>query len=395
MIFRLFIYALTISFFATESYAKIVKVNVTGYGVSHKLAVVDGLKNAISQVSGITVNSDEDVKLSSLVEEDTADDNSSSKQHFSEASQSDISTKINGFVSSYQVLSSHKNGSGNYETNLVVEIEKYEIPGMDNNRRGIAVLGFKANNAQCFGKQLQSSQQTDEVTLDLVNALTATRKFSVLDRDNEDVYLMEKSLIQSDDAKSSEAAKLSQVKGTDYILTGTVKNLSINANKTTIELTGESYTTYRANAEVDFKLIAFASRQVKFASNVKVSLGNSEISSKGCQDILSILMQKASSQIVDKCIENIYPPMVVNVNGQNIYLNIGGDNVTENSLYDLYSVGETIIDPYTNESLGAEEIKIGTVKITEVKPKYSIGVLEKGEISEVKKGQLCRKSGTH
>ena len=60
------------------------------------------------------------------------------------------------------------------------------------------------------------------------------------------------------------------------------------------------------------------------------------------------------------------------------------------AIYAVYSVGEKIIDPYTGESLGAEESQIATLKITEVKPKYSVGTLEKGNIAEIQKGQICR-----
>ena len=49
-----------------------------------------------------------------------------------------------------------------------------------------------------------------------------------------------------------------------------------------------------------------------------------------------------------------------------------------------------IIDPYTGESLGAEETQIATLRISEVKPKYSVGILESGDIAKIKKGQICR-----
>ena len=375
---------------AIQAEAKIVSVEVTGYGASHKIAVIEGLKEAIAQVSGISVNAVDATSLSSIVAEQTNNGETKSKQHFSKETQSGILTQINGYISGYQVINSIKDDDGTYQVELVVEIEKYEVPGQNNNRRGIAVLGFKAEKSSCMGANLAADRQIEGITDALVNAFTATRKFSVLDRDNEDVYALEKSLVLSEDAKRSEIAKLGQVKGTDYIVTGTIKSLNISANKRKIALSGDTFTTYSASAVIDFRLLAFATRQVKFASSVRVSLGNSEISGKKCQDILSLLMQKAAAQIVDRCIENIYPPLIVNINGNNIYLNIGGENIKKGSLYAVYSVGEKIIDPYTGESLGAEETQIATLRISEVKPKYSVGILESGDIAKIKKGQICR-----
>lgn len=373
-----------------QAEAKIVSVEVTGYGASHKTAVIEGLKEAIAQVSGISINAVDTVSLSSLIAEQSDNDNTKSQQHFSKETQSGILTQINGYISGYQVINSAKGDDGAYQVGMIVDIEKYEVPGQNNNRRGIAVLGFKAEKSSCMGTALTATRQIEGITDALVNAFTATRKFSVLDRDNEDVYALEKSLVLSEDAKHSEVAKLGQVKGTDYIVTGTIKSINISANKRKIALSGDIFTTYSASAVIDFRLLAFATRQVKFASSVRVSLGNSEISGKKCQDILSLLMQKAAAQIVDKCIENIYPPLVVNVNGDKIYLNIGGENIKKGSLYAVYSVGEKIIDPYTGESLGAEETQIATLRISEVKPKYSVGILESGDIAKIKKGQICR-----
>ena len=390
-IFKYFIYALVFFILSFENIsAKTIQLNVSGRGENYKLAVADGLKEAIAQALGVTINANEVISLSSSVKEQSENNDILSKQEFSKQTHNDIFAKMNGVISSYQVISDNKSDDGTYIVDMVVDIEKYDVPGIENNRRGIAVLAFKADNATCMGQKINQAKQIEEITNNLVNSLTATRKFAVLDRDNEDVYNLEKELLQSNDVKLSERAKLAQVKGSDYILTGSIKSLSINSQRHKIELSGDEFTTYSAYAEVDFKLLAFASRQVKFASTVKVSLGNSEISTKKCHNILSLLLKKAADKIVNKCIENIYPPLVVNINENNIYINIGGDMVKSGSLYDIYSTGEKIIDPYTKESLGAEETKVATLRITEVKPKYSVGILEQGNITDIQKGNICR-----
>lgn len=391
MIFRYLATVFACFFFlTTQAHAKVVSVDVTGYGLSYKLAVIEGLKEAIAQVSGINISSVDTTALSSIVSEESDNDETQTKQSFSKETQSGIVTQINGYVSGYQVISQDKDDDGTFEVQMVVDIEKYEVPGIENNRRGVAVLGFKANDVACLGSNLSADVQIEGITDALVNAFTATRKFSVLDRDNEDVYNLEKSLVLSVDAQRSEVAKLGQVKGTDYIVTGTVKSLNISSSRKTISISGDSFTTYSASAEIDFRLLAFATRQVKFSSSVRVSLNNAEIAGKKCADILSALMKKAAFQIVDKCLENIYPPLVVSVNQGKVFLNIGGDSIKKGSVYAVYSLGEKIIDPYTGESLGAEESQIATLKISEVKPKYSVGVLESGNIADIQKGQICR-----
>ena len=171
--------------------AKVVSVEVTGYGATRKLAVVDGLKEAIAQVSGISINAIDSSSLSSFVAELSSNEDQDEKQLFTKETQSDIMTHINGYVSSYQILFTDREDDGTYKVDMTVDIEKYEVPGPENNRRGVAVIGFKAEKASCFGKPLDADKQIEGITDALVNAFTATRKFSVLDRNNDEAYALE------------------------------------------------------------------------------------------------------------------------------------------------------------------------------------------------------------
>lgn len=370
--------------------AKEVTVNVEGYGITYKTAVTEGLKEAISQVYGVTIDSTEVMALSSSISETTGSDNTKEHQSFSKETQSNFFEKTKGYISGYQVLNSSKSDDGTYIVNMTVNIEKYVAPGGNNNRRAIAVLGFKASPAKCFGNALGTEKQVDAITNSLVSGLTATRKFSVLDRDNEDVYALEKELIAGEDAKRSELSKLGMVRGSDYIVTGTIKHLELVTTTRTIGLTGDKLTSKSASADIDYRLLLFADRQVKMSSSVHVKLDNNELSGLSCDAALSKLMQKATDKIVTSTLENIYPPIVVSIKGDSIYLNIGGENIQSGKTYAVYALGEKIIDPYTGESLGAEETKIAILKISDVKPKYSIGTLIEGKIEDIQNGQICR-----
>jgi hypothetical protein len=50
----------------------------------------------------------------------------------------------------------------------------------------------------------------------------------------------------------------------------------------------------------------------------------------------------------------------------------GGKTVTIGKLYKLIELGKSLVDPYTGESLGQEEIPIGLVKISGVQSKTSM-----------------------
>ena len=378
--------------FALPLRAEEVSVNVSGRGMGYNDAVLDGLKQAIAQVSGISI----DAKSLHGIQESVVDVREDGVQKgyskLSQATQSDIASRINGYISSYNVISSEKDEDGLYVVEMAVTIEKYSAPGAKNdNRYGLAVAGITSKTGKCFGGALSAATLREEAASALVSAFTATRKFSVLDRDAQTAYDLEKALIQSEDASAREVVKLGNVKGTDYILTGQVKEVSIIQNVQHIHLTGEKISTRSAKATFDYKLLVFATRQIKASSSVTVSLSNAEIVGKSCSDILGLLMKKIAEKISNDCIENIYPPLVINVRGKDIYINVGGDFVKTGSTYGIYDTGETLIDPYTGESLGAEETRIGMLKIISVKPKYAIGEMIEGNIKEVEAGQICRR----
>ena len=51
--------------------------------------------------------------------------------------------------------------------------------------------------------------------------------------------------------------------------------------------------------------------------------------------------------------------MVVGINRGMLTLNQGGDLVERGSVYGIYERGPKIFDPYTKESLGRSESKVG------------------------------------
>jgi len=62
---------------------------------------------------------------------------------------------------------------------------------------------------------------------------------------------------------------------------------------------------------------------------------------------------------------------VIKVDGDELILGQGGDTIKSGDRYNLIKYGERVIDPYTKESLGFSEKKIGVVEILDVQSKKS------------------------
>jgi hypothetical protein len=68
----------------------------------------------------------------------------------------------------------------------------------------------------------------------------------------------------------------------------------------------------------------------------------------------------------------IFPPKVLTKRDTTVTINRGeGGGVAEGDIFNVFALGEEMIDPDTKESLGREEVKVGKVKISQVNPKTS------------------------
>ncbi|MFT7492323.1 MAG: hypothetical protein ACI80S_001923, partial [Pseudohongiellaceae bacterium] len=89
-------------------------------------------------------------------------------------------------------------------------------------------------------------------------------------------------------------------------------------------------------------------------------------------------------------VQRIYPIRVVDVSGDQIVLNAGGNSLTQGMILDVFKEGKKIVDPYTGESLGKTEKKVGEVQVTRVNSKVTYARHIDG--AQILSGQVLRVS---
>ena len=261
----------------------------------------------------------------------------------------------------------------------------------DVDRRRLAVLDFEIDEVHLYGAGGEREQRGGdgtarrgvEVDYDLIRnlqerfrarieaLLTQGRRFAVLDRRAGDLYEQEKRLLQSTDVDAAEGARLGKVLGADYLLYGTVDRIAVEERQRNIRLTGETRTTALAAAQVRYSVLTVATRQVKWSSAVEMEHAPDD--ELWPEQQAEAVLDDIAARIVDELTENIYPPVVMQVLGGGIVaLNRGGNTVAAGDLFEVFALGAALIDPDTGESLGRLELPVGFVRITTVKPKYSL-----------------------
>lgn len=354
---------LLLAAFCSQSFAEEVTRQVTGYGQTIQDAINNGLSQAIEQQFGLQFDATTVQELVVTFNNEGTD--------FVEQSGSVSSRKVKGNISGYDTHSQQCT-SNSCEVVLSVRLYDYSAPGLPtDSRRKIAVLPFTG------GKEFRK-----QVTRQVQDQLVQSRRFAVLDRENEKAYQTEKSLWMSEDVPISEKARMGKVLGLDYILVGNIEKAKVSRWTTSIALTGEKQNHVRTVASVRYQIITVATRQVKWSDTVSVTLNSGSLDQAA---------NVVSSRIAGEALNNIYPMRVVGISGNQIILNQGGKTVKAGSYFRIFALGENIIDPYTNESLGQDEYRIANVKVVRVTPKMSYAKVISGHISDIKKMQIARK----
>ena len=354
-----------------SSFAKLTTIEVTteGTGTTKQLAILDGLKNAITQVNGAVLGATTAVSISEV--SSSQDQNSSYES--SQAFQQNIKSATKGVVQGFDVISVTQNPDlGNlFVIEMNVRVAKYK-KSKQLKRLRMAVSNFY------ISKDLSKSKTANKFAYDvqdkLIDLLTQTRKFAMLDRQFLKDQQKELNFINSPDVPTEEMARLGNKAGTDYIITGVLKDLKKVTNTKKMQSTGKVFKNTKYTAELNYRIIDIATSQVKFSDTTSIS-----ISSGSVKKLRNLIANKTAETILNA----IYPIRVIDINKKLLTLGQGGKSVKKNAKYNLVKLGDRMIDPYTKESLGRKEDIVGTVKITNVQSKMSTAKIIKSQIKKI------------
>ncbi|WP_117233851.1 hypothetical protein [Vibrio maerlii] len=330
-------------------FADTVTVENVGTGPSIQEAIDIAVRRSIEQVKGVSVESQRSTDSSYA-----RDSNSGS--NYSQQSKSGETVTTAGRAT-YRILS-EKCSAGECRVRLQVNVSvpkgyerQQKLKQLNSERRTIAVKPFTGSHAATITRELEANFVKD-------------RKFNVLtDLDSPNL---------------------------DYVLEGRVIEAQTRKNVTdksrTVALTGEYIeditTTYSSRVLLEYKLIDRVNEQIKWSATIPTTSSRNN---------LSLLLNISANKVFDQLKENIYPYVLIKNDDNSLVLNSGSDNVRSGQHFDIFKMGEAIIDPVTKESLGVNEIKVARVKASRILPKLTYVTLVSGSVDDVGKHAIARK----
>lgn len=404
---NVFLFSIVAGLFCAQALSDNVVVReIKGQGITKDEAIKNALIQAVSQVRGVKVGSDDYAFGYRSASADIERKDSGKKVEFDAVSVQTggtvLRTETEGLVKTYEILNEKKIDEDTYEVTLKVWVFDHEpIDKTDRPRLAIMPIETLAGHYQFGEYRPPSGDISRQLSQKLSVGLTGTNKFAVLDREYIRAFARERNILLSSDASLEEKARLGEVLGADYMLVGTISDARLEIKQLISKDIVLTLREYEADFIFDYRVIVGPSRQVKLAEIVNISLETDEIkklvkewepSDLDFREITDNLISKVANQVVETIIDRLYPVRIASIdeNGQ-IIISQGGKRISKGFLFDVFAQGREILDVDTKESLGKTETLVATIKIDKVTPKIAYAKLIKGDISKVSEGLVCRR----
>lgn len=374
-----------------------------GQGATRDEAIKNGLYNAVAQAKGVHVGSgDYEFGFRSATADVNRTGTGKSIEFDAvsvETAGSVLRTDVAGLVKTYEVLEEKKTDDGNYQVKLKVWVLDYAA--LDNaNRIRVAIMPIRTPKATYqFGFLMPGEDIAEQLSQKLTDSLAATNKFMVLDREYDEEFLKEKMVLRAD-GSIDEKAKLNEVLGCDYVLTGTISDAVLLKNQEKLAATGYDTTEYKGRFVFDYRLIGGPTRHVRTAGTIDLVFETEDVKALfeqwepdkiDTRQIGDAMIAEAARQAAETIVEDFYPMRVASVDAAGtIIVNQGSKRLTEGLLLDVYAQSGEITDPDTGEILGKTEVKVATIEINKAVAGMAYATVVDGDLTKISKGCICK-----
>lgn len=368
-----------------------VEVSGIGAGINPSVAVNAALKSAITQVNGTVVDASSinfnlDAKSSVKVDIESTNEKDTAKATATLQSQAfaeSIISQSKGTVSSFKVVKVNppKSEGGYYNVEILAKIAKFKKP-IDAGKIRIVVMPIKSSqsNFNIGGVNVNANDTLDPIRQQIIDSLTQSGRFTVLDRQFDSEVQSEIGMITNGQTSSDDMAKLSQALSADLIWVGSVNSLSYDKNIKKLQASERELISYSGNWSITQRLINLTTRQVMLSDTFKgefptvspTTLGASVNEKSAIANVQAEIVKKA----IDSIILKIFPISIVSIDGDSVVISQGEGSVAEGDRYKVVKLGKEIKDPQTGQSLGNMESVCCEVVINRVTPKLSYGQID-------------------
>ncbi len=249
----------------------------------------------------------------------------------------------------------------------------------------------------------------------ITDVMHRSERFRLVERAEVGNVLAEQDLASSGRTTQQSGAATGQILGAEYLIQAVItsyepdfkgKSGGVGGIASGV-LGGVKAGKNQSMVGMNFRLVDAVSSEILFTKQIDVVVSDSEfslgsgyfgssafggfMSSYSKTPIGQAVMSGVNQGVLELIKQIGAEPMegsVIQVKGEDIYLNLGEDVVAAGDIFQALEPGEELIDPDTGLSLGGDATVVGQVQVSKVNEKFSIGraldfdaaTLERGDI---------------
>jgi hypothetical protein len=224
---------------------------------------------------------------------------------------------------------------------------------------------------------------TESLGEHLLVSFQNTRKFEVISRLGDEGILINDGLVARDAIRDRDGRQLGgRIKGLDNALVVSITDFADIQEGVQIEGLGQRISRRSVQTTAIFKIYDATTGTLMQAVRVPVIQDVKGIrrvarvaENNGAPDdaIVGAVAEELASRGAMQVLAVLFPVRVIAVRGGDLTINRGeGTEVAQGQAWDVFALGEMLKDPDTGKDLEREEVLVGEVVITSVRPKTSL-----------------------
>ena len=249
--------------------------------------------------------------------------------------------------------------------------------------RAIAATSAVTAQAKADGTDNALMQIEQGADVQLLSAIEATRRFEIVARADLPSIIKEQDLTQSGNVNvlDPQAARAFQLAGARYVATLTISNYQEVVERTDLLNQFGTSKAERRTINLQAVLKIFDSTTGSLFRSTQVTLTESAINEilpgveqKGVKTnvVLGAVAKKLASDVANAIADSLAPARVIGYTlGQITFNRSAESGVAVGQIYEVFVPGSAMIDPDTNEQLGAEEVHVGWARVTDASARFS------------------------
>jgi hypothetical protein len=250
------------------------------------------------------------------------------------------------------------------------------------------------------GKKLSLGRVVEAFDSQLIAQVNATRKFEIVGRSDLKDVLKEQELGQSGNVDAKTAAQAGKLAGAKFLLVTTLDDFEDSTERMEFKTLNKVGIKRKIRVGAVAKVYDSTTGKLLESASVKMEKKDDRSDATDLKKdaeltdaVLASAVQEVAGKIATRVADVVFPVRVLIKRDKQITINRGeGGGVEVGQVWNVYALGEELIDPDTKESLGREEVAVGKARITGITPKTSSAEIL--EDTGIDKGAVLRLSST-